>query len=125
MIRRPPRSTLFPYTTLFRSQKNSASAGGNTSNSQRICRCSNLMRKILGHPLGATASWTAAALCRFEIFYAHEKRQRTGALQNLTACSSAIFSWQPPKHGLSERHLDQQQHESARNQPRKQFLVLG
>src|SRR5258708_21229774 len=23
MIRRPPRSTLFPYTTLFRSQKNS------------------------------------------------------------------------------------------------------
>src|SRR2546430_11604190 len=27
MIRRPPRSTLFPYTTLFRSQK--ASAGKN------------------------------------------------------------------------------------------------
>src|SRR5690348_17466410 len=24
MIRRPPRSTLFPYTTLFRSQKSSA-----------------------------------------------------------------------------------------------------
>src|SRR2546430_12522215 len=24
MIRRPPRSTLFPYTTLFRSQQNSA-----------------------------------------------------------------------------------------------------
>src|SRR5256886_12433140 len=26
MIRRPPRSTLFPYTTLFRSQKNKALA---------------------------------------------------------------------------------------------------
>src|SRR3712207_7034384 len=26
MIRRPPRSTLFPYTTLFRSIKNSAQA---------------------------------------------------------------------------------------------------
>src|SRR2546429_5039441 len=26
MIRRPPRSTLFPYTTLFRSQRASASA---------------------------------------------------------------------------------------------------
>src|SRR6266403_3391134 len=27
MIRRPPRSTLFPYTTLFRSQRAAASAG--------------------------------------------------------------------------------------------------
>src|SRR2546422_5855926 len=27
MIRRPPRSTLFPYTTLFRSLRQSASAG--------------------------------------------------------------------------------------------------
>src|SRR2546422_4074361 len=27
MIRRPPRSTLFPYTTLFRSQTRSARAG--------------------------------------------------------------------------------------------------
>src|SRR5256885_12241876 len=26
MIRRPPRSTLFPYTTLFRSRKSAASA---------------------------------------------------------------------------------------------------
>src|SRR5436853_7912394 len=28
MIRRPPRSTLFPYTTLFRSPNASADAGG-------------------------------------------------------------------------------------------------
>src|SRR3712207_8136636 len=28
MIRRPPRSTLFPYTTLFRSQGGGANAGG-------------------------------------------------------------------------------------------------
>src|SRR3712207_8382755 len=27
MIRRPPRSTLFPYTTLFRSRRRSATAG--------------------------------------------------------------------------------------------------
>src|SRR2546422_8466707 len=27
MIRRPPRSTLFPYTTLFRSSSNTASTG--------------------------------------------------------------------------------------------------
>src|SRR2546429_5772454 len=28
MIRRPPRSTLFPYTTLFRSQRDAAQPGG-------------------------------------------------------------------------------------------------
>src|SRR5256885_9884848 len=28
MIRRPPRSTLFPYTTLFRSQSNESRSGG-------------------------------------------------------------------------------------------------
>src|SRR5256885_3986482 len=28
MIRRPPRSTLFPYTTLFRSRQPGGSAGG-------------------------------------------------------------------------------------------------
>src|SRR3712207_8285136 len=28
MIRRPPRSTLFPYTTLFRSKVNLANSGG-------------------------------------------------------------------------------------------------
>src|SRR5260221_4250254 len=28
MIRRPPRSTLFPYTTLFRSPSTTTSAGG-------------------------------------------------------------------------------------------------
>src|SRR2546427_3592697 len=28
MIRRPPRSTLFPYTTLFRSRRHAAPVGG-------------------------------------------------------------------------------------------------
>src|SRR5258708_31780813 len=31
MIRRPPRSTLFPYTTLFRSQRNPGRSGGHRS----------------------------------------------------------------------------------------------
>src|SRR2546426_12752828 len=31
MIRRPPRSTLFPYTTLFRSRTISIQAGGNAT----------------------------------------------------------------------------------------------
>src|SRR5437764_8865282 len=31
MIRRPPRSTLFPYTTLFRSRRDQAHRGGDRS----------------------------------------------------------------------------------------------
>src|SRR2546422_3841730 len=32
MIRRPPRSTLFPYTTLFRSEEDEDSGNGNAPN---------------------------------------------------------------------------------------------
>src|SRR3712207_8239062 len=46
MIRRPPRSTLFPYTTLFRSRRSRepayARAGG--ASADRICRWK--LRKI-------------------------------------------------------------------------------
>src|SRR5258705_10106718 len=41
MIRRPPRSTLFPYTTLFRSPRNCCSArswSGARSQGSRCCR---------------------------------------------------------------------------------------
>src|SRR5947208_10019314 len=40
MIRRPPRSTLFPYTTLFRSRCPTASASGRVRCDGR-CRCSS------------------------------------------------------------------------------------
>src|SRR5687767_15550149 len=36
MIRRPPRSTLFPYTTLFRSREDSSSSAGNRVLPRRI-----------------------------------------------------------------------------------------
>src|SRR3712207_7498845 len=49
MIRRPPRSTLFPYTTLFRSCSSSAKAGGPTT---RACSRS---------PSTKLASWRASA----------------------------------------------------------------
>src|SRR2546430_8009077 len=39
MIRRPPRSTLFPYTTLFRSQR-SSSTSASTRSTTRCDACS-------------------------------------------------------------------------------------
>src|SRR5256885_9817457 len=41
MIRRPPRSTLFPYTTLFRS----SARGGRVSSSRRARRARQSIRK--------------------------------------------------------------------------------
>src|SRR3712207_7566317 len=38
MIRRPPRSTLFPYTTLFRSDAGSAAAQSGAELGQRVCQ---------------------------------------------------------------------------------------
>src|SRR5438445_10068710 len=38
MIRRPPRSTLFPYTTLFRSSRNSRRRSPHRSRRSRACR---------------------------------------------------------------------------------------
>src|SRR3712207_8455855 len=45
MIRRPPRSTLFPYTTLFRSTTVPCEA--TTSSSAVLSRCSNWPRNWL------------------------------------------------------------------------------
>src|SRR2546425_6996447 len=43
MIRRPPRSTLFPYTTLFRSY---AYAKGGAREQVRLCRLHSLIYRI-------------------------------------------------------------------------------
>src|SRR3712207_8761374 len=51
MIRRPPRSTLFPYTTLFRSEALFVSVRGSVGLRQRSCRietgfCSSLSQAL-------------------------------------------------------------------------------
>src|SRR2546429_1117904 len=47
MIRRPPRSTLFPYTTLFRSRQRPSGGGepGRSGEAARRPRCSGVDRK--------------------------------------------------------------------------------
>src|SRR5256885_9678950 len=50
MIRRPPRSTLFPYTTLFRSDLRSGVAGERT-------RRSVLVKKRLANDSSAARRW--------------------------------------------------------------------
>src|SRR5690349_23142759 len=45
MIRRPPRSTLFPYTTLFRSSRSSSSSGSGRCRARPRRPCSASARR--------------------------------------------------------------------------------
>src|SRR5260221_3612298 len=47
MIRRPPRSTLFPYTTLFRSLLKSLTTGGSTFHSIKLLQSEYQMEYLL------------------------------------------------------------------------------
>src|SRR3712207_7806007 len=63
MIRRPPRSTLFPYTTLFRSTSRTSSAG-QTSAGRRSGPCASsccpiLTQRSVPAPTRRSAGWTA------------------------------------------------------------------
>src|SRR5687768_18041635 len=64
MIRRPPRSTLFPYTTLFRSDR-SSSPGGRGGSALNLgstpSRTSSLVR-----PVWMLAGWSSASQPRSE-----------------------------------------------------------
>src|SRR5258708_40312761 len=55
MIRRPPRSTLFPYTTLFRSRMNE-SAAACSALSQSLAYYRTALSKETGEPVYAAAS---------------------------------------------------------------------
>src|SRR5690349_22332819 len=53
MIRRPPSSTLFPYTTLFRSRPRHHAARRSRGAKRRRAVRLPLVRRRLRHPLGA------------------------------------------------------------------------
>src|SRR5690349_24071142 len=65
MIRRPPRSTLFPYTTLFRSPLGRRSASGRSA------------RRTAGRAAGLSALRRATAPTR-----AHRSEEHTSELQS-------------------------------------------
>src|SRR3712207_7222179 len=65
MIRRPPRSTLFPYTTLFRSPGRSQHVGGH-SRLRSSGRCGCHATKILDPRAGGGAAAKAGDQARSE-----------------------------------------------------------
>src|SRR5260370_8597171 len=57
MIRRPPRSTLFPYTTLFRSGSRTRSASGGRSPAPRLLQGMPTIREWPAEAAQYPATW--------------------------------------------------------------------
>src|SRR2546421_9649260 len=69
MIRRPPRSTLFPYTTLFRSTKPSTSVTHHERHPSRVMRDSS-PNSTVGRPQGRDRKSTRLNSSHDQISYA-------------------------------------------------------
>src|SRR5438067_9121306 len=94
MIRRPPRSALFPYTTLFRSSARSAPsdpAGGETTADARIA-WRRRPRRQANHAL-ASAMLGAAALSLTDLLLAGARLDRKSTRLNSShvSISYAVF----------------------------------
>src|SRR3712207_7690146 len=86
MIRRPPRSTLFPYTTLFRSTR--IATENETELERRIVADPELQAGLAwgsprwGHPEGSVAEHVAALLSRIADDDPLRSEEHTSELQS-------------------------------------------
>src|SRR3712207_7430431 len=79
MIRRPPRSTLFPYTTLFRSQYPLGAPGGPAcGRAARASRAGAARSRRLGEPGDIAGGGGAPDACHL----AHRSEEHTSELQS-------------------------------------------
>src|SRR5437667_4444086 len=85
MIRRPPRSTLFPYTTLFRSMENT-----NLSKQQQV---SEIMRQML------TQAQTAGQ------YLAHNLDRKSGSAGMQRPISYAVFCLKKKNNKIGIRSM--------------------
>src|SRR5260370_2624644 len=100
MIRRPPRSTLFPYTTLFRSFNNSLQQALGAT--QEVFRFMDEPDEIHEKP-GATALAPFRKSVSFEdvgFAYGEADRKSTRLNSSHTSISYAVFFLQKKKHHL-------------------------
>ena len=95
MIRRPPRSTLFPYTTLFRSNS-------------MLCRCEKERRGVLEGPFHS-----------FQLVEGKETGRRSFFLINQKLERSEKFSYFQMKHVLQHLYFE----ENKKNHAGSEFHI--
>src|ERR1039458_4012113 len=102
MIRRPPRSTLFPYTTLFRSE----SIGDRAQH--RPCHLGDVVRRVRSEEHTSELQSLRHLVCRLLL----EKKNRiqtcaTGARRDSFWCGAGALSGRHvPDHGSVERQKE-------------------
>src|SRR2546427_5124184 len=96
MIRRPPRSTLFPYTTLFRSSSRRKEAHSEIRNPKseiaraslrRLLRFRGSMREVLEEDRKSTRLNSSHSQISYAVFCLKKKKKgntTAGKLRNLT-----------------------------------------
>src|SRR5258708_10815690 len=90
MIRRPPRSTLFPYTTLFRSKRRASPSGGTRSRRSRA----TLRASGRSSPSAGSRSWRSSPRRGFDGRVRHstgEDRKSTRLNSSHQIISYAVF----------------------------------
>src|SRR2546427_1527960 len=100
MIRRPPRSTLFPYTTLFRSKDFEAAVGDDrrfclhrmdlSSLVQRAASCILEIRDISPEDRKSTRLNSSHSQISYAVFCLKKKKKNTIHISNVRKISSAI-----------------------------------
>src|SRR2546425_8004004 len=95
MIRRPPRSTLFPYTTLFRSRDPPAVRAP----AERVPQ----IELLLVHPVGGPVDDVVAAVCgeaglRAGGEIGHRSEEHTSELQSLAYLVCRLLLEKKKKH---------------------------
>src|SRR5258708_24435593 len=89
MIRRPPRSTLFPYTTLFRSRQSSAALGPRQRKGGAILpRPTQVTRRALRRGLRSDRKSTrlnsSHQIISYAVFCLKKKKNNTDLRYNVT-----------------------------------------
>src|SRR2546426_9196955 len=89
MIRRPPRSTLFPYTTLFRSHKIWVESGGESGVKADLCGVNLAKADLTGEFAGRSEEHTSELqspcnlVCRL-LLEKKKKKKSTHIIQTMT-----------------------------------------
>src|SRR2546427_2782159 len=76
MIRRPPRSTLFPYTTLFRSRRTCCSAIEGLLGSVLVRICSQRLRRLFSRDRKSTRLNSSHSQISYAVFCLKKKKRQ-------------------------------------------------
>src|SRR5256885_13229314 len=102
MIRRPPRSTLFPYTTLFRSTLDDRSVV------ERVCRDRDDLPERIVQPVGGSRAvgnpgpWERFGILQQPIAGPRQDRKSTRLNSSHLVISYAVFCLKKKKHSTRQ-----------------------